>query len=110
MTWEMWESGDEDAANDMILAALTQLVRMELIDLGLFPASRPELAEQLRQIRPGDSLAKALDDAMFTNLSSEQLFEQLKHARPQLILDIPHWLPNSGLQQTPDSRSLGRRS
>ena len=61
----MQEIGDESAADDLILASLTQLVRERLIRHGIFPASRPELPDQLRAIDCDDPLAQLLDDAMF---------------------------------------------
>lgn len=42
--------GDTDAAREQALSYLTQLARAELLDRGVYPASRPELAEQLRGI------------------------------------------------------------
>ena len=62
---EMLQIGDESAADDLILAALTQFARKRLIENRLFPASRPELPEQLRIIDESDPLAKLLDDAMY---------------------------------------------
>jgi hypothetical protein len=44
---KMLESGDEDAAHDQVISYLTHLARAELIDRGVYPASRPELAGQL---------------------------------------------------------------
>lgn len=75
----MLDAGDEDAANDLLLAALTQFVRTDLIRSGVFPASRPELPVQLRKIRPGDELAQLLEDAMFADRSAEELLEGLAH-------------------------------
>lgn len=40
--------GDADAAYEQALSYLTHLARAELIDKGIYPASRPELADQLR--------------------------------------------------------------
>lgn len=42
--------GDVDAAHEQALSYLTHLARAELLDRGFYPASRPELAEQLRVI------------------------------------------------------------
>ena len=44
------ESGDADAAHEQALLYLTHLARAELLDRGVYPASRPELAGQLRGI------------------------------------------------------------
>jgi hypothetical protein len=52
--------GDADAAHEQGLSYVTHLARAELLDRGVYPASRPELAEQLRAI--GDvRLAEWLD-------------------------------------------------
>ncbi|MEK7698868.1 MAG: hypothetical protein AAB332_00545 [Planctomycetota bacterium] len=42
--------GDEDAINEQLTTLLTQLGRANLIRSGIFPASRPELPDQLRGI------------------------------------------------------------
>jgi hypothetical protein len=42
--------GDADAAREQALSYLTHLARAELLDRGVFPASRPELAQQLRAL------------------------------------------------------------
>lgn len=42
--------GDEDAINEQLTAMLTQIGRANLIRSGIFPASRPELPRQLREI------------------------------------------------------------
>ncbi len=47
---ELNEMGDEDAAQEQRLVALTQEARALLIRRGVYPASRPELPEQLRAI------------------------------------------------------------
>lgn len=41
-------SGDFDAVHEQAISYLTQLARAELLDRGICPASRPELASQLR--------------------------------------------------------------
>src|SRR5437868_1009892 len=70
---EMLNEGDDSAADDLLLAALTQFARQRLIQAGVFPASRPELPDQLRQLRENDSLARLLDDAMFTDVPPTRL-------------------------------------
>ena len=60
---EMRELGDLDAAAELHVSALTHLARAALSDARVFPASRPELVDQLRSIgqRPlADRLADAL--------------------------------------------------
>lgn len=42
--------GDEDAAGEQFIAMLTQMARACLIRSGIYPASRPELPEQLKSI------------------------------------------------------------
>ena len=42
--------GDEDAAEEQFIAMLTQMARACLIRSGIYPASRPELPEQLKSI------------------------------------------------------------
>jgi len=46
----VFKAGDADAAHEQALSYLTHLARAELLDRGVYPASRPELAEQLRGI------------------------------------------------------------
>jgi len=46
----VFELGDRDAAHEQALSYLTHLARAELLDKGVYPASRPELAGQLRGI------------------------------------------------------------
>ena len=57
--------GDESAANEVWVSYLTHMARAALSRAGVFPASRPELAGQLRSIghtELADSLASALAD------------------------------------------------
>jgi hypothetical protein len=62
------QSGDVDAAREQALTYLTHVGRAELLDRGIYPASRPELPGQLRMI--GSSrIAEFLDRI----LSSEAL-------------------------------------
>ncbi len=57
------EAGDDDAAAEMALSALTHHARAALSAAGVFPQSRPELPGQLRQI--GDhQLAEVFDRAL----------------------------------------------
>lgn len=57
------DAGDEDAAAEMALSALTHRARAALSTAGVFPKSRPELAGQLRRIGER-KLAGRLDDAL----------------------------------------------
>src|SRR6266478_1612403 len=74
---EMLKIGDDSAADDLILAGLTQLVRGRLIKSRIYPASRPELPGQLRVISPGDPLAQMLEDAMYGDFTPLHLLRQL---------------------------------
>ena len=60
---EMQSLGDHDAATENYVSMLTHLARAVLSDAGVLPRSRPELADQLRQIGEvplADRLADAL--------------------------------------------------
>ncbi len=60
---DLHAAGDADAAAEQWLSWLTHQARAALIRAGVFPASRPELPEQLRAV--GEiSLAEALDAAL----------------------------------------------
>jgi hypothetical protein len=74
---EMLGIGDESAADDLILAGVTQLVRARLIKSRIFPASRPELPHQLGTISPHDPLAQILEDAMFSEVAPADLLHRL---------------------------------
>ena len=63
---DVFQAGDEDAAHEQALSYVTHLARAELLDRGVYPASRPELAEQLRRIgqyRLAEWLERLLPDA-----------------------------------------------
>lgn len=74
---ELLQLGDESAADDLLLSALTQLARERLIKSGVFPASRPELPTQLRELGKDHRLADLLDDAMYGESHVTELFERL---------------------------------
>jgi len=74
---EMLGIGDDSAADDLILAAATQLVRERLIRSRIFPASRPELPGQLRAISPHDPLAQILEDAMYGDVAPSDLLDRI---------------------------------
>ncbi len=60
---ELCAAGDQDAAADLQLSLLTHLARAALSQAQVFPKSRPELADQLREIGEqalADRLAEAL--------------------------------------------------
>ncbi|MGA2034667.1 MAG: hypothetical protein ABSG68_20660 [Thermoguttaceae bacterium] len=75
---EMLQIGDESAADDLLLAALTQFARKRLIENRVFPASRPELPEQLQRIDQDDPLAKLLYDAMYGDPVPGDVIKALK--------------------------------
>jgi len=54
------ESGDMDAVHDLAVSYLTHAARAELLERGVYPASRPELASQLRASN-GSQIAEQLD-------------------------------------------------
>ena len=60
---EMLAAGDRDAAADLEIAMLTHLARAALGEAGVFPLSRPELADQLRGIGER-ALAERLTEAL----------------------------------------------
>ena len=60
---EMQSLGDHDAATENYVSMLTHLARAALSDAGVLPRSRPELADQLRQIGEAP-LADRLTDAL----------------------------------------------
>lgn len=60
---EMQSLGDHDAATENYVSMLTHLARAALSDAGVLPRSRPELADQLRQIGEAP-LAERLTDAL----------------------------------------------
>lgn len=74
---EMLDAGDDDAASDLLLAALTQFVRARLIDRNVFPASRPELPGQLLAVSPSEPLAGLLEDAMYEDVDASELLKRI---------------------------------
>lgn len=56
-------AGDDDAADELHLTALTHRARAALTRSGIFPQSRPELSAQLRRIGE-DALAERLGEAL----------------------------------------------
>jgi len=78
--YEMLDHDDEDGAADLILASLTQFVRAELITRGVFPASRPELPDQLRKVSPDNALAGLLEEAMYGDTSPFSLCDETSRA------------------------------
>ncbi len=81
---ELLDSDDVAAANDLLLAAVTQFVRARLIQHKIFPASRPELPGQLREVSLSDPLAQILEDSMYSDISPRTLLQRLTMAVPSL--------------------------
>ena len=77
------EIGDLDAAHEQAISYLTHLAWAELLDRGIFPASRRELPSQLRTVdsqRLADSLETLLDGDSDRPETREQLADIV--ARP----------------------------
>jgi len=81
---EMLGAGDDDAASDLLLAALTQFVRARLIERNVFPASRPELPGQLLAVSPLDPLAGLLDNAMYGDDDAGELLKRVDTQCPAI--------------------------
>lgn len=62
---EILRVGDEHAAREQAISYLTHLVRADLLEKGVYPASRPELARQMREVG-GSELAEGLEQLMLT--------------------------------------------
>ena len=72
------ESGDADAVHEQAVSYLTHLARAELLDRGVYPASRPELASQLRA-NNGSEIAEQLDRLLQNDwLDNERIAQVLK--------------------------------
>jgi len=62
---QVFALSDADAAHEQAVSCLTHLARAALLERGIYPASRPELAEQLRTAgdrQLADSLDRLLQD------------------------------------------------
>jgi len=72
---ELRDSGDNDAALEQLVTALTHRARAALLRAGVFPASRPELPKQLRNIAEHD-LASMLSAAIAErNIMAHRTYE-----------------------------------
>ena len=70
------EMGDLDAAQEQVYFAISQVARARLLEAGVFPRSRPELAGQVGQL--GDSqLAEALRIESWANPLPQSQVEEL---------------------------------
>lgn len=74
---DLREVGDEDAAIEQLVTALTHRARAALLRANIFPASRPELPAQLREIgeiRLADALSVAIEER--NSLAHEQILDR----------------------------------
>ncbi|HXP85693.1 MAG TPA: hypothetical protein VN841_13290 [Bryobacteraceae bacterium] len=65
---KLLEFGDGDASQEQAVSYFTHLARAELLDRGIYPASRPELPSQLRVIG-SFQIAECLDKLLQTKLA-----------------------------------------
>jgi hypothetical protein len=70
------ESGDTDAVHEQAISYLTQLARAELLERGVYPASRPELASQLR-VGNGSQIAEQLDRLLQNDWIDDQRIDEV---------------------------------
>jgi hypothetical protein len=70
------ELGDTDAGHEQAISYLTQLARAELLERGVYPASRPELASQLRAGNRSQ-IAEQLDRLLRNDRSDKARIEQV---------------------------------
>jgi hypothetical protein len=73
---EIAESGDTDAIREQALSYLTHMARAELLDRGVYPASRPELARQLRAVG-GTQIAAWLDHLLRNDITEVSQIDEL---------------------------------
>lgn len=86
---EMAAIGDLDAARELALSYATHVARAQLLEHGVYPASRPELPGQLRAIGR-DSLAADLESLMNTRSDHRKVISELaSHAPSRVANDIP---------------------
>lgn len=75
---EFLKLGDENAAREQAISYLTHLARAELIERRIFPASRPELAKQLRQVNDSE-LAENLERVLLDESVDLTEIDKLVH-------------------------------
>lgn len=80
---KMKHLGDEDAMMEQSLALFTHLARIALLQKGIFPASRPELPGQLREIGDAD-LAEPLNRLYHGKMTKSEIEELLEAYVPSL--------------------------
>jgi hypothetical protein len=82
LTRELLAIGDESAAREMLVSMLTHRARSCLSKAGIYPASRPELPDQLRATGE-HSLATALSDAISGARAAEAILKDVGTASAQ---------------------------
>lgn len=55
---EVLNVGDQQAGREQAISYFTHLVRADLLDSGVYPASRPELVSQMRKVRDSEVAQK----------------------------------------------------
>lgn len=70
------EFGDADAAHEQAVSYLTHLARAELLDRGIYPASRPELVSQLRA-SSSHRIAEQLDRFLHSERPEKERIDQI---------------------------------
>lgn len=71
------EVGDEDAALEQVVSMLTHLARAELVEAGVYPASRPELPQQLAAVGR-IPIARLLSKALHGKTRPGKLLKELE--------------------------------
>jgi hypothetical protein len=82
------EVGDLDAAEEQAVSYVTHLARAELLARDVYPASRPELPEQLRQVG-ADEIANLLERLIDPEAEHLQLVRSLVEARGREVQGVP---------------------
>ena len=67
---ELLDAGDADAFEEQCLYAASHVARAVLLERGVMPLSRPEMADQVRESNP--ELARALDELAEGDVSHER--------------------------------------
>jgi hypothetical protein len=75
---ECLKLGDENAAREQAISYLTHLARAELLEKRIFPASRPELAKQLREVDDSE-LAQNLERVLLDESVDLTELDKLVH-------------------------------
>jgi predicted nucleotidyltransferase len=92
---DLVQSGDDDAASEQVLTMLTHEARRALCMRGVFPASRPELVEQLKGIGASE-LAVLLERAIDGTVEPRDALELVRQQS---------MLPETGAQKVAAPRA-----